>query len=69
MIIRWYEMQCDTCGCAEHFRDTKADANRQAREHGWAITPEGKHYDTSECYERSKMPNHIQTPEKSFTTN
>ena len=30
MIIVWYEMQCDTCGCAEHFRDTKERTVRQS---------------------------------------
>ena len=55
MLIRWYEMNCDFCGCAEHFRHTKAEAIRQAREHGWCITADGKHFDTDECFEKHKQ--------------
>lgn len=35
MIIRWYEVSCDQCGNAEHFRGSKDSAKTQAIKIGW----------------------------------
>jgi len=48
-IIKWFEISCNYCACAEQFRgDTQKDANRQAKDLGWII--EGrKHYCDEVC--------------------
>jgi len=54
MIIRWYEISCDGCGCGEQFQGNKTDAERQAKEGGW-IFFKGKHYDSRECFESEQI--------------
>jgi len=49
VIRRWYEVTCDHCGGACHYAGNKESATRQAREDGWCVTEDGKHFDTLEC--------------------
>ena len=44
MIKRWYEIVCDTCGCAEHFQGNLQIAVRQYRSYGGIVTNDKKHY-------------------------
>jgi hypothetical protein len=51
MIRKWYEVSCDTCGCAEHFGGSIASARRQAVGTGWLII--GKNaFCTKDCKDR-----------------
>jgi hypothetical protein len=52
MIVKFYEMSCDVCGCAEHFNFSVRDAIATARRSGWIITKDGKHIDSRECYKK-----------------
>lgn len=54
MIKKYWEMTCDICGCACHYRGTIKDAEQMAQDEGWIITSKGKHFDSTECYEESK---------------
>jgi hypothetical protein len=54
MVRKYYEISCDTCNCAEHFPIGNGTVQEQAREYGWIITADGKHYDSKECYLKSK---------------
>lgn len=48
-LLKWYEMSCDSCRCAEHFMGTRRDAERKARRCGWVITKDGRHFDSKDC--------------------
>lgn len=51
------EFICDYCGCAEHFicnTKNQIPADQQARNNGWIITRDGKHFDFKECYQNYK---------------
>ena len=49
MLTRWWEIICDGCGGAEHFQGNKREAEGQARDVGWIITREKKHYCSEKC--------------------
>lgn len=44
MMQKWYEITCDECGCASHYRGTIVSAEAQARSDGIVITRDKKHY-------------------------
>ena len=47
MKSTWIELICDGCGCAEHFKP--GSWKECAREFGWTLTAQGKHYCRKEC--------------------
>ena len=47
----YVEVECDYCQSVEHF--SPGFVNEQAREHGWVITRNGKHYCQKSCKENS----------------
>jgi hypothetical protein len=55
-IIRWYEITCDYCKCAEHFRGNIKIAEEQYKDYGGIIKiskADGhQHYCSKECYEK-----------------
>lgn len=53
-IEKFYEVSCDECGCACHYT---IDPVWSARQDGWIITAEGKHFDSKECYKKYKGKN------------
>ena len=54
MVRKYYEISCDTCHCGEQYLIGNGSINEQARENGWIITADGRHYDSKECYEKGK---------------
>jgi hypothetical protein len=50
MIRRYIEISCDTCNCACHYQIGCGSAEVQARDEGWIITKDGRHYDSVKCY-------------------
>ena len=51
------EYICDYCGNAEHFLCNvrgKVRTEKTARDVGWILTADGKHFDTKECYRKYK---------------
>ncbi len=59
---RYIEIACDTCGSAEHF--TPPNWKETAREYGWIITADGKHYDSKKCRDAGKALVRPTTPTK-----
>lgn len=43
----YVEMSCDRCGQADYYKPGNVDA--QARENGWIVTRDGKHFCNREC--------------------
>lgn len=43
----YVELTCDQCGQADHYRPGNVDA--LARENGWIITRDGKHFCDAAC--------------------
>jgi hypothetical protein len=54
VIHRWYEITCDYCGCASHYMGNKRSAESLARDEGYIITRDGKHYCDSKCRCKAK---------------
>jgi len=52
-IRKYYELSCDNCSCADHY-PIGIDLVKAARENGWIITKNKKHYDTRECYIKAR---------------
>ena len=46
-IKKIYEVSCDECGCACHYTE---QPQLSARQDGWIITSDKKHFDSKECY-------------------
>ena len=55
MIKRFHEITCDQCGCAEQFTAGGASIQTVARDYGWIITRNGKHFDSKECYDKYRQ--------------
>ena len=49
MITKWYEIVCNGCGCAEHFRGTKKQAENQFRLKGGIIKKGNLHFCELPC--------------------
>jgi len=52
-IIKWYEIRCNTCGCAEHFQGSRKHAESQYTSSG-GIVSNKKHYCDKNCYRKRK---------------
>ena len=44
----YVEYICDSCGWADHYLSGNPD--KEARNYGWIITADGKHFCSKECY-------------------
>jgi len=53
MIQRWYEVVCDTCGCAEHYTGNQKLAESQFRDFGGIISKR-RHYCSTVCFAKKK---------------
>jgi len=53
MIVRYYEIVCDTCGCGQHFQGNIQTAESQFRDYGGIVTKNKKHYCDKNCYRKS----------------
>lgn len=59
VIRRWYEITCDNpkCNCASHYMGNKKSAESQARDLGYIVTSDGKHYCDAKCRRAAKEAN------------
>jgi len=53
-IKKYYEVSCDCCDCACLYQFNPIVS---AREEGWIVTANGKHFDSKECYNKYKEEN------------
>ena len=53
-IARYYEIVCDTCGCAAHYQGNRKMANEQFKEEG-GIVKNDKHFCDEDCLEEYKF--------------
>ncbi len=49
MIERYYEVVCDFCGCADHYKQNPTKSFLQ--DMGW-ICVRGKHFCDEDCYKK-----------------
>ena len=54
MIENYYEITCDNCGCAEHFKGTKKISVELAKDNGWLITSKGDHFCDEKCQDEER---------------
>ena len=54
MRNRYYEIVCDACRWIDHYLGNAVDAEQKAKEHGWIITEDGKHYCGAKCRDKDK---------------
>ena len=51
MIVKWYEVICDTCGWAAHYLGSVSIAEQQFRSSGGMVKGK-KHYCDETCYKK-----------------
>ncbi len=55
MIIRWYEICCDSCGGACQYQGNKRLAEQQYRGDGGLVTKKKNHYCDNACKKKAKQ--------------
>ncbi len=53
MIIKWYEITCDTCGEAQHFRGNVSNSQSQFKDLGGIVTANKKYYCCKKCHQKA----------------
>jgi len=52
MIIKWYEISCNSCSCGQHYQGNKQIAEEQYRKEGGIVTKKGRHFCCKKCYKK-----------------
>jgi len=54
MLVRYYTLECDGCGCADYWKSNKQEAIEYFKSIGYIIKSNGKTYCNKECEEKDK---------------